>query len=62
MVDNLLSITRIGDDVGRIKKETEAAEEVVGEAVAKFKKQFPDMKVFVSVPDELLMVPWTPCL
>ena len=41
VVENLLSITRIGDDQAKITKEPEAAEEVLGEAVRKFRKRFP---------------------
>lgn len=56
MVENLLSITRI-DSESHIEKEPEAIEEILSESVLKFKKQFPDIKVSVSVPDELLLVP-----
>lgn len=57
MVENLLSITRIGGEEAKINKEPEAVEEIVAESVRKFKKQFPGQTVSVSVPDELLMVP-----
>ena len=57
LVENLLSITRIGDDSTRITKQDEAAEEVLGEAARKFRKRFPRIQVAVSVPDELLLVP-----
>jgi two-component system sensor histidine kinase KdpD len=57
MVENLLSITRIGDKAAEIRKEPEAVEEIIGEAIGKFKKQFPNMPVSVVIPDELLLVP-----
>lgn len=57
MVDNLLSITRIGDEVGKIKKECEAVEEVIGEAAGKFKKHYPNISIPIVIPAELLMVP-----
>ncbi|MGN1002004.1 MAG: DUF4118 domain-containing protein [Oscillospiraceae bacterium] len=58
MVENLLSITRIGADPGaRLHKELQPVEEVIGEAVARFRKQYPELKVLVSVPDRVLMVP-----
>lgn len=57
VVENLLSITRIGADQAQITKEPEAAEEVMGEAVRKFRKRFPGTSVCVSVPDDLLLVP-----
>lgn len=59
MVENLLSVTRMDDGEGRarLKKQAEAAEEVVGTAVMQLGKRFPDRTVTVSVPHELLMVP-----
>lgn len=62
VVENLLSITRIGDEPANISKESEAAEEVLGEAVRKFRKRFPSVSVEVHVPDELLLVPMDPIL
>lgn len=58
MVENLLSITRINDGKNTtINKEDEILEEVLAEAVMKFKKRHPDIGVSVSVPEELLFVP-----
>lgn len=62
VVENLLSITRIGDDQARITKEPEAAEEVMGEVVRKFRRRFPAISVSVEVPDDLLLVPMDPIL
>ena len=56
LVENILSITRIKDGVVKIKKVPEAAEEIVAEAVDKFRKNR-KMPVRVHVPDELLFVP-----
>ncbi len=57
LVENLLSITRMGDPSSQLSKQEEAAEEVLGEAARKFRKRFPHIRVAVSVPDELLLVP-----
>lgn len=57
MVENLLSITRINGGETKIKKNTEAAEEIISEALSKFQKRFPEAEVDVSVPEELLLVP-----
>lgn len=62
VVENLLSVTRMGDTQAYIEKGAEPAEEIVGEALQKFRKRFPDVAVSVSVPDELLMVPMDPIL
>ena len=56
LVENILSITRIKDNAVQLKKYPEAAEEIVSEAVDKFRKNR-SMPVRVRVPDELLMVP-----
>ena len=62
VVENLLSITRIGGDQAEIAKQLEPAEEVLAEAVRKARKRLPDMEFSVKVPDDLLMVPMDPIL
>ena len=58
MVENLLAVTRIdADRPAQVIKTPEAAEEIISETVAKFKKRFPDFAVSVRVPDALLMIP-----
>ena len=57
MVENLLSVTRIMDGKATVKKSPEAVEEIVAEAVQRFKIRYPDQKLSVEVPDELLMIP-----
>ena len=57
MVENLLAVTRIdADSPAQVIKTPEAAEEIVSETVAKFKKRFPGFSVSVRVPDALLMI------
>lgn len=58
MVENLLSITRISSEQASIRKEYEAAEEIVAASVKKFEKRFKnDLTITVEVPDEVLIVP-----
>lgn len=58
MVENLLSITRIrGDGAAAVQKNPEAVEEVVGEAVQRIRKRYPDVALHASIPEELLIVP-----
>lgn len=58
VMENLLSITRIGDNgQASIVKKPEAAEEILSEAVRKFRKRFPAIQITVEAPQELLMVP-----
>lgn len=56
MVENILSITRIRGEQ-TLSTECEAAEEIAGEAARKFDRRFPDVRVSVEVPDEVLLVP-----
>jgi two-component system sensor histidine kinase KdpD len=56
-VENLLSITRMGDGQTHITKNVEAAEEILGEAVRKFRRRSPNIHVSVEPPQELLLVP-----
>lgn len=57
MVENLLSVTRVESKEAQIAKTPEAAEEVVSETVTKFKKNFPNIHISVSVPTDVLFVP-----
>lgn len=57
MVENLLSVTRIGIDSARVEKEEEVAEEVIYSAVSKFRAHFPDVTVTQKLPDSVLLVP-----
>ncbi len=62
MVENLLSVTRLGQENAQIVKSDELIEEVVGEAVQKFRNRFPASPLRVSVPQEPVLVPMDPIL
>jgi two-component system sensor histidine kinase KdpD len=57
MVENILSVTKIRDGSMRIEKKSEAVEEVVAEAVSLVKTHFSGIRLEVSIPEDLLMVP-----
>ena len=57
MVENLLSVTRIGDGKVRISKTPTVLEELIDAVVLKFRKHFPEQKVQVSIPDEFILIP-----
>ncbi|WP_317853670.1 ATP-binding protein [Chakrabartyella piscis] len=57
MVENLLAVTRINKDGAQVQKSQEIVEEVVGEAVLRIKKRFPNAPIQVSVPREVLLIP-----
>jgi len=57
MVENLLSITRIGGDPNAaLHKEPQVVEEVLWEAVTRFRRQYPALKVDIRIPEEPLLV------
>lgn len=57
MIENLLSVTKISENVGGLKKSDEAVEEVIAEAVTRVKKRYPNRVVDVHAPSELLIAP-----
>lgn len=57
MVENLLTVTRISGNTGKVKKSLEVVEEVVSEAILRLQKRHPDMKVKVTMPNDFLMLP-----
>ena len=56
MVENLLSITRVGE-AADVRKTPEAAEEVISEAVRKYRTRFARPVASISLPEGLVMVP-----
>jgi len=57
MVENLLSITRIGADPNTaLHTEPQIVEEVLWEAVSRFRKQYPSFTVNIRIPEEPLLV------
>lgn len=57
MVENLLSVTRIRVGDAEVATSPEPLEEVISEAVQRFRKRIPQAVVRVRVPDEFIMVP-----
>lgn len=61
MVENILTVTRIREQTGEITKTPEAAEEIIGETVRKFRKNR-SIPVEIEIPGELMMIPMDPFL
>lgn len=57
MVENLLSVTRISGGDASVRKSPEAAEEIVGGAIARIRARYPSQALLVQVPEDFLMVP-----
>lgn len=63
MVENLLSITRIKDsEETKVTKSPEVVEEVIAEALQRFKKRHPESSVAVTMPEDFIMLPMDPLL
>ena len=56
MVENLLSVTRFNSEDARVVTSEEVVEEIVSSAVMKFQKRFPEAKVQIIMPEEMLLV------
>ncbi len=61
MVENLLSTTRIQDG-SIISKDEEMLEEVAGDAVMTIRRRFPNARVELNVPEDMLLLPMEPML
>lgn len=57
MVENLLTVTRIGENNLTITTSEESLEEVVGEALQKMGKRHPECVIHAKIPDEFIMLP-----
>lgn len=62
MVENLLSITRIDSEKVKIIKSPTVLEELIDSVVLKFKKRYPDCRLDIDIPDELVIIPMDPIL
>lgn len=57
MVENLLSVTRIGGEKIRLVKSSTVLEELMDAVWIKFVKQYPDIVVRLELPDEFISIP-----
>lgn len=56
MVENILSVTRIGSGDTSVKTSPEPLEELVAYSVRKTKKRYPQANIDVKLPEEIVMV------
>lgn len=57
MVENLLSVTRIGSGSVKLVMTPTALDELVDSVIVKFHKSYPSQAVILDIPDELVMIP-----
>ena len=54
---NILTVARIDNNIIKLSKKNEAAEEIIAEVIGWFLERHPDIKIVTSVPQELVLVP-----
>lgn len=57
MVENLLSITKLDNGQVELNKKTIALDELVGDVLHTFKKQYPDQPIELILPEEIVFIP-----
>lgn len=57
MVENLLSVTRIGEGKVKLIKMPIVLEELVDSVILKLKKHYPDQEVIIDIPEEVVLIP-----
>ena len=57
MVENLLSITRIDSGKVKITKSPVVLDELIDTVILKFRKRYPDQKLTLDIPDDILLIP-----
>ncbi len=57
MVENLLSVTRVQDGTMPLKKQEDLLEEVAGDALLTVRRRFPDCRVELELPEDILYLP-----
>lgn len=57
MVENLLSVTRIDDNITKIAKTPVVLDELLDSVIVKFKKHYPNQKVQISAPSDFISIP-----
>lgn len=62
MVENLLSITKIGSEDVHLTRGPVVVEELVGSALGKFQRRYPDQNVDLQLPDAFITISADPIL
>ena len=57
MVENLLSVTRLDSGQVKIIKTPTVLDELIDSVILKFKKRYPNQKVVLELPEDVVMIP-----
>ena len=55
VMENILTITRCSGDAVELRLEPEVIEEIIGSAIVKFSRKYPNYKITVDRPEEILL-------
>lgn len=55
VMENILTITRCSGDTVELRLEPEVIEEIIGSAIVKFSRKYPNYKITVDRPEEILL-------
>ena len=56
MVENLLTVTRIDNDLVSIVKKPTVVDELIDSVLLKMEKRFPEQKIIIEIPDDFVVV------
>ena len=56
MVENLLSVTKVSEDSVNLRLSATVLEELIDNVIVKFKKNFPEVDIEASIPDEFISI------
>ena len=62
MVENLLSVTKLDDGKLAISKQSIVLDELMDHVLKKFRKQYPNQKIELKIPDEWIVIQMDPLL
>jgi len=62
IVENLLSVTKLGGAGARIIKSPTVLDELVDSVIVKFNKRYPSQKIEIKIPDDITVIPMDPLL
>lgn len=57
LVENILNLTKLQDGRLVLKKEFEAAEEIIGSALFQISKRYPEFEITTQIPEDLVLIP-----
>lgn len=57
MVENLLSVTKIGEGKVKLNKTPIILDELINSVILKLKKHYPEQDVLLDIPEKIVLIP-----